>query len=103
MKNITLVLLIIFITSCQREVRNNLNVGYNKTLIIPPTNDLPEPNSINVVDKEFIGSDNQIIDSILSETDAINANPNIIDQIDNESGYETDQTLFDRLFKSKNN
>ena len=103
MKNITLVLLIIFITSCQREVRNNLNVGYNKTLIIPPTNDLPEPNSINVVNKEFIGSDNQIIDSILSETDAINANPNIIDQIDNESGYETDQTLFERLFKSKNN
>ncbi len=103
MKNIILVLLIIFITSCQREVRNNLNVGYNKTLIIPPTNDLPEPNSINVVNKEFIGSDNQIIDSILSETDAINANPNIIDQIDNESGYETDQTLFERLFKSKNN
>ena len=103
MKNIILVLLIIFITSCQREVRNNLNVGYNKTLIIPPTNDLPEPNSINLVNKEFIGSDNQIIDSILSETDAINANPNIIDQIDNESGYETDQTLFERLFKSKNN
>ena len=103
MKNIILVLLIIFITSCQREVRNNLNVGYNKTLIIPPINDLPEPNSSVVVDKVFVDSDNPIIDSILSKTDALNANANIIDQIDNESGYETDQTLFDRLFKSKNN
>ena len=51
----------------------------------------------------FVDSDNPIIESILSKTDALNANANIIDQIDNESGYETDQTLFDRLFKSKNN
>ncbi len=103
MKNLILVLLIIFTASCQREVKNNLNVGYNKTLIIPPTSDLPKPNSINVVNKEFVESNNLIIDSILGKTDAINANPNIIDQIDNESGYETDQTLFERLFKSKNN
>ena len=27
--------------------------------------------------------------------------PLIIDQIDNKSGYETDETIFDRLFKVK--
>ena len=44
MKSIFLVLLI-FLISCQREIRNEVGVGYNKELIIPPTNDLPLPNS----------------------------------------------------------
>ena len=46
-------------------------------------------------------TDNPVISSILNQTEAINANPNIIDQIDNKSGYETDETIFDRLFKVK--
>ena len=44
MKSIFLVLLV-FLISCQREIRNEVGVGYNKELIIPPTNDLPLPNS----------------------------------------------------------
>ena len=42
-----------------------------------------------------------MIKNILIQTDAINVNKNIIDQIDNATGYETDQLLFDRLFKGK--
>ena len=101
MKSVFLVLLIFLTVSCQRELRNDLGVGYNKTLIIPPTNDLPEPNSSNDTYTDAVDSDNVVIKSILIQTDAINANKNIIDQIDNETGYETDQTLFDRLFKGK--
>ena len=44
MKSIFLVLLVLLV-SCQREIRNEVGVGYNKELIIPPTNDLPLPNS----------------------------------------------------------
>ena len=101
MKSIYLVLIIFLAVSCQRDTRNDLGVGYNKELIIPPTNNLPIPNSsidTNIVLEE---SDNPVINSILSQTDAINANPNVINEIDNESGYETDQLLFDRLFKGK--
>ena len=43
MKSIFLVLLV-FLISCQREIRNEVGVGYNKELIIPPTNDLPMQN-----------------------------------------------------------
>ena len=44
MKSIFLALLVILV-SCQREIRNEVGVGYNKELIIPPTNDLPQPKS----------------------------------------------------------
>ncbi len=100
MKSIYLTLIILLTISCQRETRNDLGVGYNKSLIIPPTNDLPVPKTSIDTDLDT-DSDNVIINSILNQTNAINANPNIIDQIDNESGYETDQLLFDRLFKGK--
>ncbi len=101
MKSILLILFVLLTVSCQRETRNELGVGYNKTLIIPPTNDLPDPNTSIDSDIELIDSENLVIKSILNQTKAINVNPNIIDQIDNESGYETDQTLFQRLFKGK--
>lgn len=101
MKNIFIIFSVILIISCQREIRNELGVGYNKKLIIPPSNDLPAPNSSNEIDLELVESENPVISSILNQTDAINANPNIIDQIDNKSGYETDETIFDRLFKVK--
>ena len=101
MKSIFLVLLLFLIISCQREIRNDLGVGYNQTLIIPPTNELPEPNSSTDISIDSADSDNLVINSILIKTDAINANKNVIDKIDNERGYETDQTLFDRLFKGK--
>tara|TARA_B100001027_G_scaffold210401_1_gene177495 strand:+ start:123 stop:434 length:312 start_codon:yes stop_codon:yes gene_type:complete len=101
MKSIFLVLLILLTFSCQRETRNDLGVSYNQTLIIPPTNDLPEPNSSTDTNLDLVESDNLVIKKILIETDAINTNKNIIDQIDNDSGYETDQTIFELLFKGK--
>ena len=100
MKSIFLVLLVLLV-SCQREIRNEVGVGYNKELIIPPTNDLPEPNSSTDTHIDTLDSDNLVIKNILIQTDAINVNKNIIDQIDNATGYETDQLLFDRLFKGK--
>lgn len=107
MKSIFLVLLV-FLISCQREIRNEVGVGYNKELIIPPTNDLPLPNSTgdNISNSQI--SSNPVIDSILNETKANEANPNIIDEIDSENELETDASdiepksnFFQRLFKGK--
>ena len=96
-------LLLIFLSlliGCQREKANEVGVGYNKTLIVPPTNDLPSPGST----QEVIQSDqnsNPLVDSILTQTEADQANPSIIDQIDEESGYKTDENFFQWLFKGK--
>ena len=108
MKNIFLVLLVLLV-SCQREIRNEVGVGYNKELIIPPTNDLPQPNSANENNVSSETSNNPVIDSILNQTQADDANPNIIDQIDNgkeiiidESDTEKEEgNFFQRLFKGK--
>ena len=101
MRSIFLIFIICLLISCQRDTRNDLGVGYNKELIIPPTNNLPAPNTSSDTNVVIEDSDNPVVNSILSQTDAINANPNVINEIDNESGYETDQLLFDRLFKGK--
>ena len=107
MKSIFLVLLVLLV-SCQREIRNEVGVGYNKELIIPPTNDLPLPNSTggNISNSQI--SSNPVIDSILNETKANEANPNIIDEIDSGNELETDASdiepkgnFFQRLFKGK--
>ena len=107
MKSIFLILLVLLI-SCQREMRNEVGVGYNKELIIPPTNDLPLPNSLeeNVSNSEI--SNNPVIKSILNQTQANEANPNIIDEIDSGNELETDENdiepkgnFFQRLFKGK--
>ncbi|MDC3146697.1 hypothetical protein OA857_03255 [Alphaproteobacteria bacterium] len=107
MKSIFLVLLV-FLISCQREIRNEVGVGYNKELIIPPTNDLPLPNSKgdNISNSQI--SSNPVIDSILNKTNANEANPNIIDEIESGNELETDESeiepkgnFFQRLFKGK--
>ena len=107
MKSIFLVLLV-FLISCQREIRNEVGVGYNKELIIPPTNDLPLPNSTedNISNSQI--SSNPVIDSILNKTKANEANPNIIDEIESGNELETDESeiepkgnFFQRLFKGK--
>ena len=46
-------------------------------------------------------SSNHLVDSILTQTEANQANPSIIDQIDQESGYKTDENFFQWLFKGK--
>ena len=107
MKSIFLVLLMLLV-SCQREIRNEVGVGYNKELIMPPTNDLPLPNSAdeNTTNTKI---SNPVIESILNQTNANEANPNIIEQIDNgneivieENDTEEEEgNFFQRLFKGK--
>ena len=46
-------------------------------------------------------SSNPLVDSILTQTEADQANPSIIDQIDQDSGYKTDENFFQWLFKGK--
>ena len=107
MKSIFLVLLVFFV-SCQREIRNEVGVGYNKELIIPPTNDLPMPNNANVNTTNSEISSNPVIESILNQTQANEANSNIIEQIDNgneiiidENDNKEEVNFFQRLFKGK--
>ena len=101
MKKILILLtLLSLLIGCQREKANEVGVGYNKSLIIPPTNDLPSPGST----QEVIQSDqnsNPLVDSILTQTEANQVNPSIIDQIDQDSGYKTDENFFQWLFKGK--
>ena len=98
----TLFLLALFslLIGCQREKASEVGVGYNKSLIVPPTNDLPVPGSTQEV-VESNQSSNPLVDTILTQTDANQANPSIIDQIDEESGYKTDENFFQWLFKGK--
>ena len=101
MKSIYIIFLIIFILSCQREERNQLGVGYNKTLIIPPTNDLPTPTSMKE-DKSIIkNSNNNVINSILDQSNIEEIDPLIADKIDEESGYNSDENFFQWLFKGQ--
>ena len=108
MKSIFLVLLVLLV-SCQREIKNELGLGYNKQLIIPPTNDLPLPNSTDENITNFEISNNPVIESILNQTQANDANPNIIEKIDNgneiiieENDTEEEEgNFFQKLFKGK--
>ena len=99
MKNKLIILLALIIISCQRELKNEMGLGYNKTLIIPPISDLPIPGSTenNTLDT----NNNPIVKSILNQTQSKDADPAIIDKIDGDSGYETDENLFQKLFKGK--
>ena len=99
-KTLLLLTLISLLIGCQREKANEVGVGYNKILIIPPSNDLPTPGSNQVV-IESNQSSNLLVDSILTQTEANQANASIIDQIDEESGYKTDENFFQWLFKGK--
>ena len=102
MKKLFLLILLLFTISCQREKLNEVGVGYNKSLIIPPINDLPEP-KIQDQDDTMItpSSNNAIVNSILDQTDSNQVNESVIERIDNESGYKTDKNFFQWLFKDK--
>ncbi len=99
-KTFLLLTFLSLLIGCQREKANEIGVGYNKSLIIPPTNDLPEPSS-NQEAIENSQSSNPLVDSILTQIEADKANSSIIDQIDEESGYKTDESFFQWLFKGK--
>ena len=99
-KTFILLTLLSLLIGCQREKANEVGVGYNKSLIIPPTNDLPAPGSSQET-TQGDQSSNPLVDSILTQTEANQTNPSIIDQIDQESGYKTDENFFQWLFKGK--
>ena len=48
-KTLFLLTLLSLLIGCQRDKANEIGVGYNKSLIIPPTNDLPAPGSTQKV------------------------------------------------------
>ena len=101
MKIIYIIILLIFTLSCQREDRNQLGVEYNKTLIIPPTNDLPTPSSIKDNNLNNKNHNNNVVNSILEQSNAEDIDPLITDKIDEESGYNSDENFFQWLFKGK--
>ena len=102
MKKLFTLILVLFAIGCQREKANEVGVGYNKSLIVPPSNDLPEPNAQTQGEETTNSlSDNSIVKSILDQTDATQVNESVIERIDNESGYKTDKNFFQWLFKDK--
>ena len=102
MKNIFILFLVLLAFGCQREKMSEVGVAYNKTLIIPPSYDLPEPKTnIQSNTSNISSSNNSIVDSILDQTEANDADESIIDKIDADSGYKTDENFFQWLFKGK--
>ena len=102
MKNLALLILLLLTISCQREKTNEVGVGYNKSLIIPPSNDLPDPSEqAKETSSSNSKNDNPIVKSILDRTNSNEVNENIIEKIDNESGYKTDENFFQWIFKGK--
>ena len=101
MKSIFLILLLIVSLSCQRVERNELGVDYNKTLIIPPTNDLPKPKSTKESISNKKNTNNKVIISIFEQSNIQEADPSIIEKIDEESGYNSDENFLQWLFKGK--
>lgn len=99
MKKFLIFSLIILSFGCQREKKNELGVGYNKSLIIPPSNDLPTPGTNDTIQSnQEENSSNPLVNSILEQTEANSANNSIIDKIDDDSGYKSDEGFFKWLF-----
>ena len=102
MKKLILLILLVLTVGCQREKVNEVGVGYNKTLIAPLDNDLPKPGtqtqeSSNTKSKSI----NPVVESILDQADSNQVNESIIEKIDNDSGFKTDENFFQWLFKGK--
>ena len=113
MKNIILILTISMLAiGCQRGKLNELSVDFNKSLIIPPTNDLPAPGSktireekkINTLvlgeNNESISNDN-LVSNILTKTNSDKVSNDIRDQIDYDTGYKSEEGFFSWLLKGK--
>jgi len=100
MKKLLILILVVFAIGCQREKANEVGVSYNKNLIIPPSNDLPEPDiQAQEVSNGKTKSVNPIVQSIIDQTDSSQVSESIIEKIDNDSGYKTDENFFQWLFK----
>ena len=66
---------------------NEVGVGYNKTLIIPPSSDLPAPGTNDIIESnQTEETDNPLVNSILEQTEANSANNAIIAKVIAASG-----------------
>ena len=102
MKKLFLLILLVFTIGCQREKVNEVGVGYNKSLIAPISNDLPVPGTqTQEASTTKSKINNPVVKSILDQSDSMQVNESIIEKIDNESGYKTDENFFQWLFKGK--
>ena len=102
MKKLVLLILLVLTIGCQREKINEIGFSYNKSLIIPPTNDLPDPDiKTQEVSKGKSKIINPVVKSILDQTESKQVNESIIEKIDTDSGYKTDENFFQWLFKGK--
>ena len=73
MKKLVLLILLALTIGCQREKVNEVGVGYNKSLIIPPSNDLPEPGTQDKDESSIKSSiDNTIVKSIIDQNPLTN-------------------------------
>ena len=101
-KTFILLALLSLLISCQREKANELGVSHNRELIIPPTSDLPNPNvenNSNIINN-FEDNDS-LLNSIITQTKADKVDNSVLDKIDDQSGYETDENFIKWLFKGK--
>tara|TARA_B100001063_G_scaffold200722_1_gene193945 strand:+ start:961 stop:1278 length:318 start_codon:yes stop_codon:yes gene_type:complete len=102
MKSLFFIILILATFGCQRDKMSDVGVGYNKTLIIPPSDDLPDPGTKDQGDSsENYLSKTTLLKKILDQTEATKTDDSIIDKIDDQSGYKTDENFFQWLFKGK--
>jgi len=113
MKNIILILTIsVLAIGCQRGKLNELSVDFNKSLIIPPTNDLPAPGSKtireeNKINTLMVGDNNEsisnddLVSNILTKTNSDKVSNDIRDQIDYDTGYKSEEGFFSWLLKGK--
>ena len=99
-KKFVLLFLLFTILGCQREKISEIEIGYNETLIVPPTNNLPLPGE-EIHEPKKNNNGNRLVESILIETKSYQSNETVIDIIDQESGYKTDENFFQWLFKGK--
>ena len=97
---------------CQRGKLNELSVDFNKSLIIPPTNDLPAPGSKSIREENKINtlvvgennestSNDNLVNNILTKTNSDKVSNDIRDQIDYDTGYKSEEGFFSWLLKGK--
>ena len=101
MKKITYIIFLLFLLiGCQREKVSEVGVSHNKTLIIPPTNELPVPTQKNLKN-EKPKTNNLLVGTILDKTEAFDITENIIDEIDEKDGYKNDYKFYQWLLEDK--
>ena len=99
---------LIVLSSCQREKLNELGIEFNKSLLVPPKYDLPEPGSISKMDEEdpdiidnskISDSSISLVGDILEQTNSYKVDSSIRNEIDFDSGINNEEGFFENLLK----